>query len=50
VLALACFVAVALLRLPLAWVLLVVGGSGGLWAARCLRRRAAQPMRREEKS
>ena len=38
VLALACFVTVGLLHLPLAWALLGVGGSGCLWAARCLRR------------
>lgn len=36
--ALACFVAVALLRLPLAWVLLAVGGMAWFWAARCIRR------------
>lgn len=40
-LALACFVAVGLLRMPLAWVLLVVGGCGCLWAAHCLRKLAA---------
>ena len=43
-LALACFGAVALLRLPLVWVLLLVGGSGALWAARCLRQRVVQPV------
>ena len=32
------FVAIALLRLPLAWVLLVVGGSACLWAYRVLGR------------
>ncbi len=37
-LALACFIAVALLRLPLAWVLLAVGGVAWFWAARCIRR------------
>ena len=37
-LALTCFVAVGLLHIPLAWALLGVGGSGCLWAARCLRR------------
>ncbi|MDD2728437.1 chromate transporter [Malikia sp.] len=36
-LALTCFVAVALLRLPLAWVLLAIGGMGWWWAARCIR-------------
>ena len=32
------FVAIALLRLPLAWVLLVVGGGACLWAYRVLGR------------
>ena len=32
----ATFVAIALLRIPLLWVLLVIGGSGCLWAYRCL--------------
>jgi len=36
-LALACFVAVGLLHLPLAWALLGVGGCGCLWAAQRLR-------------
>ncbi|MFZ2124623.1 MAG: chromate transporter [Rhodoferax sp.] len=36
--AVATFVAIALLRLPLIWVLLVLGGSGGLWAYRQLGR------------
>lgn len=38
-LAVVTFVAIALLRLPLAWVLLVVGGSACLWAFRLLGRR-----------
>lgn len=35
-LAIVTFVAIALLRLPLAWVLLVVGGGACLWAYRVL--------------
>lgn len=38
-LAVVTFVAIALLRLPLAWVLLVVGGGACLWAYRLLGRR-----------
>ncbi|MEY5099303.1 MAG: hypothetical protein RJA36_2022 [Pseudomonadota bacterium] len=37
-LALACFVTVGLLHMPLAWVLLGVGGCGCLWAAHRLRK------------
>lgn len=44
--ALACFVAVALLRLPLAPVLLGVGTLAWWWAARCIRR-ADSPHARE---
>ena len=38
----ATFVAVALLRVPLIWVLLGLGGLGCLWAYRCLGHLAAQ--------
>ena len=40
--ALACFVAVALLRIPLAWVLLGMGGVSCVWAWRQLQRAEAQ--------
>jgi chromate transporter len=38
----ATFVAVALLRVPLIWILLGLGGLGCLWAYRCLGHLAAQ--------
>lgn len=37
------FVAIAVLRLPLAWVLLVVGGGACLWAYRLMGRTAKEP-------
>jgi len=42
-LALLAFVAIALLRLPLGWVLLVPGGGACLWAWRCLAPSVATP-------
>jgi chromate transporter len=36
------FVAVALLRVPLVWVLLVLGGTAGLWANQLLKRATHQ--------
>jgi chromate transporter len=39
------FVAVALLRLPLGWVLVVLGGGACLWAWRCLAPPGATPPR-----
>jgi chromate transporter len=42
-LALLAFVAIALLRLPLGWVLLVLGGGACLWAWRCLAPSVATP-------
>jgi chromate transporter len=33
------FIAIALLRVPLVWVLLVLGGAGALWAYRQLGQR-----------
>ncbi len=47
-LATASFVGVGLLRLPLAWVLLVAGTSGCLWAYVQLARQATQPTRTEQ--
>ncbi|MBK6745571.1 chromate transporter [Ottowia sp.] len=41
--AIAAFVAVALLRVPLGWVLAVVGGGCCLWAWRCLGRASPAP-------
>jgi chromate transporter len=46
-LVMATFAAVALLRVPLAWVLLGVGGVGCVWAYVCLGRLAAQPPKKE---
>lgn len=43
-----CFVAVAILHIPLGWVLLVIGGLGWLWAAHCLRHRPARPSQHQE--
>lgn len=40
-LALTTFVAIALLHIPLLWVLLLVGGPASLWAWHCLRRSQA---------
>ena len=42
-LAAATFIAIALLRWPLGWVLLTVGGAGCAWAWRCLGRRTPPP-------
>jgi chromate transporter len=40
-LVLATFVAIAIARVPLAWVLLGIGGTGCVWAYLCLRKLAA---------
>ncbi|WP_294765490.1 chromate transporter [uncultured Rhodoferax sp.] len=37
----ATFVAIAILRIPLAWVLLLIGGAGCVWAYVCLGKAAA---------
>lgn len=44
------FVGIAWLRLPLVWVLLVVGGLACLWAARCLRQAMEQAASRAGES
>ena len=47
-LAVVTFVAIALLHLPLAWVLLLVGGPACLWAWYCLRQIDARAATREQ--
>lgn len=44
----ATFVAIAILRIPLAWVLLVIGGAGCVWAYVCLGKAAALAARKEK--